>query len=479
VFPEERLLMEILLQKPLAHLNDSVWASCAGRYYINGKSLLVPREMYHYKNAGWVREALAEHAPENNGIEFKASVERFIAANQEHLAAITQEAVEFTRQAATDYLPDRLYVSFSGGKDSTVCADIVKRALAPQQPMFIFGDTTLEFPQTYEYVERFKKVNPNFHTARNNEQDFFEVSRDIGVPSRYLRWCCTMFKTGPIAKRLSQLFANQMVLSFTGVRAAESKTRSKFDRLTTNTESQKIQQQLSARPIFHWKEADVWLYILSEEPDFNQAYRLGFNRLGCWPCPNGWHRSTFLNHVYVPDAAKWREQLFEFAREAGKTVETEKYIDGLYWTYRQGGAGLKASADVVASSMGCTTEEQAKLYALNKPINESFYSFFTPLGIVSQDAGRKLIDETLVLDPESEAPILSIQPFNSNNYAHAVKVKVLTEKGQLALHRKVVYQVRKYNACRNCGKCESVCMAGAKMVLTALMQASATAAENA
>ena len=32
VFPEERLLMEILLQKPLTYINSVVWASTKGRY---------------------------------------------------------------------------------------------------------------------------------------------------------------------------------------------------------------------------------------------------------------------------------------------------------------------------------------------------------------------------------------------------------------------------------------------------------------
>lgn len=39
VFPEERLLFEIIQGKPLAYLNESVWAS-NNRYYIDGKLLL-------------------------------------------------------------------------------------------------------------------------------------------------------------------------------------------------------------------------------------------------------------------------------------------------------------------------------------------------------------------------------------------------------------------------------------------------------
>ena len=42
VFPEERLLLELLLQKkPHEYIEESVWAS-NNRYYVNGKSIAIP-----------------------------------------------------------------------------------------------------------------------------------------------------------------------------------------------------------------------------------------------------------------------------------------------------------------------------------------------------------------------------------------------------------------------------------------------------
>lgn len=37
VFPEERLLLEVMLGKPLAFQNGSVWNGTGNRYYVNGK----------------------------------------------------------------------------------------------------------------------------------------------------------------------------------------------------------------------------------------------------------------------------------------------------------------------------------------------------------------------------------------------------------------------------------------------------------
>ena len=47
VFPEERLLMELLLKKePNTYAKSSVWASTGSRYYIDGKAKNIPGKVY-------------------------------------------------------------------------------------------------------------------------------------------------------------------------------------------------------------------------------------------------------------------------------------------------------------------------------------------------------------------------------------------------------------------------------------------------
>lgn len=462
VFPEERLLVEILLDKPYAFAGCSVWASSRGRYYIDGRSLIVPRELYHYKNTKACRAKLDTLSPQNDNNHFDGDVERFVRANKRRLAYIKHEAMGFIREAAEGFPSERIVVSFSGGKDSTVCADLVCKSLGNPQFPYIFGDTTLEYSTTYEYVDRFRQTVPLavVKTARNNDKDFFEVCRDIGAPSVKSRWCCTMFKTGPISQILSRMYGNKQVITFSGIRANESPTRSKYERLTTQSETNKIQQQIVAAPIFHWYEADVWLYLFSEGLDFNDAYRLGYNRVGCWLCPNCTLRGTFLNQVYFPEQTDaWRSQLIDFAKSLGKP-DFEDYVDGLYWTRRHGGDGIKASADVKVQNVACATDEFARLYTLNKQIDDSFYNLFSPFGIVSPELGRKLIGEVLVIDPKTKTPLISIQPMRSDGSGHTVKIKTLNVKSHNATHRKIIYQIRKYNACRGCGKCASLCVSG-------------------
>lgn len=86
---------------------------------------------------------------------------------------------------------------------------------------------------------------------------------------------------------------------------------------------------------------------------------------------------------------------------------------------------------------------------------------FTPLGIVTNSLGKKLINETLVLDSKTKMPLISIQPKYSDGFLNSVKIKILDIKNTKALTRIIKYQILKFNACRLCKKCESLCPFGA------------------
>ena len=277
-------------------------------------------------------------------------------------------------------------------------------------------------------------------------------------------WCCSMFKTGPITRILNNLYKDAQILTFYGIRKYESVSRSKYDRVSSNNESVKIQKQTVAAPIFDWRDIDVWLYLLGEKVDFNDAYRLGYDRVGCWCCPNNNERAQFLSKIYMPEEyKKWHDFLVDFAKRIGKP-DPEVYVDTGKWKARQGGNGVKAADDIKIKFTNCTAEENAKIYQLNKPITDSFYSLFSPFGKVSRELGRKLIGEVIVLDMKHNVPIISIQPFKQPGYDYSVKIKTMNVANHDDLQRMAGYQIRKYNACRKCLKCESLCKAGAIMI---------------
>lgn len=466
VFPEERLFIEILTTKPFDYINKNVWAS-DNRYYIDGESKMVTISTYKKHSDEKIIEQLEKYKDQNSYDFFNQSIDRFVKANTERLHYIFNEATEFIRETAKGYPNENIIISFSGGKDSTVTADLTVRALSNPSLVHIFGDTTLEFPMTIEYDKRFRENNPKaiFKTAKNKEQDFYKVCEDIGPPARMLRWCCSMFKTGPITRVLNSLYRDSDVLTFYGIRKSESVSRSKYNRVEDNAESIKIQKQTVASPIFNWKDIDVWLYILGEELDFNDAYRLGYDRVGCWCCPNNNERAQFLSRLYMPEQTeKWRKFLIDFAIKIGKP-DAEVYVDSGKWKARQGGNGIPAAEDVKIKFTNCTTEENAKVYRLNRPVDDSFLNLLTPFGKVSKELGRKLINETIVLDIVTNVPILSVQSFTQEGYDYAVKIKTMNVAKHDELQRMVGYQVRKFNACRKCLKCESLCRFGAISVV--------------
>lgn len=91
-------------------------------------------------------------------------------------------------------------------------------------------------------------------------------------------------------------------MSFQGIRHSESVSRSKYER---ESESPKISKQTVASPIIDWIDYDVWLYILTTGIDFNEAYRLGWTRVGCWCCPNNgaglnfWQKFICMTSIYI------------------------------------------------------------------------------------------------------------------------------------------------------------------------------------
>lgn len=463
VFPEERLLIELMMGKqPNEFKECSVWAS-NNRYYFDGKKYSIQNSLFSKLDVDVIRTKLIENQMKNSYKFFNKHILNFIKANRFRYSYIVNEANEFIKKTSSDVEEEKIVISFSGGKDSTVVADLVIKALGNPNLVHVFGDTTLEFPTTLEYAERYRQshLQAIFQVAKNHEQNFMSVCEDIGPPARMMRWCCSMFKTGPITRVLNSLYRDQRILTYYGIRKSESVSRSKYNRIEDNSESVKIQKQVVASPIFFWKDIDIWLYILTTGIDFNEAYRKGYDRVGCWCCPNNNLRAQFLSKIFMPEKSKeWREFLISFASIIGK-LDAEDYVDTGMWKARQGGNGLLSAGDVKIKFTNCTSEEHAKIYKLKQEVNDEFIELFIPFGRIAPELGQKLLKEIIVLDIKTNVPIISIQPFGQEGYDYAVKIKTMNVTDHDDLQRIIAYQVRKFNACRKCLKCESICKAGA------------------
>ncbi|EHE98245.1 phosphoadenosine phosphosulfate reductase domain-containing protein [Enterocloster citroniae] len=462
VFPEERLLLEIMLGEPFKFQDESVWNATGNIYYANGKRVKFSVSQTFEMDASEIRHQIDELSPKNSYNQFNYYMGKFLTANRKRYDYIAQEAMEYIRSVTQNCDQTEMFVSFSGGKDSTVVSDLVLRTLGTQQILHIYGDTTLEFPQSTEYVKRFRKEHPKtpLVTSKNKDKNFEELCSQLGAPSRQMRWCCTIFKTGAIQRKIQTLFKNKKrIITFYGIRRSESSSRNKYDR---ESDSPKIAIQRTVSPIIDWMDFDVWLYILSTGIDFNTAYRLGYARVGCWCCPNNSRWSEFLAEVYMPEQSeKWHSLLVDFAKKIGKP-DPEVYVREGKWKARQGGNGLEYAQTSVLTFEPCALQENTLNFELQRPISEELYELFKPFGCINTTLGNPRLGEVYVVGLDGGL-LLRLQGKIGTN---TLKVSILDKNAGhcnsiKAVSDKVKCQITKYQMCMGCLGCESACRFGA------------------
>lgn len=468
VFPQERLLLEILLGEPFKFANKSIWNVGANRYIVDGKKIIINYKKLRANNN--VEEVIAQlnNLSSDNEVYIKnfsqsKTIQNFIKINRERLNTISYEALEYIRKMAKDKTEAEMFVSFSGGKDSTVVSDLVNNALN-KNIIHIYGNTTLEYPTSEAYITRFRNNNPKtpLLVAKNNDQDFNNLCEVIGPPARMMRWCCTIFKTGAITKKIDSTFKSKKIYVFQGIRRSESSSRSKYERTSNDS---KIKKQIAVNPIIDWLDFDVWLYLLTNNVDFNDAYRQGFSRVGCWCCPNNSPWSEFLSAIYMNEKyTKFHEILYKFARNVGKP-DWKDYIDEGQWKKRQGGNGLNISKKSVVSFKPCALEDNTYNFALTKPITNEIYKFFKPFGNLNFDIGRKILNEVYVLDRKTNLPLLRISGrIGTSNLKISVVGDSKVFKYAKTTEMYLKNQINKYQTCLGCTYCEAVCKYGALKV---------------
>lgn len=226
-------------------------------------------------------------------------IDRMLEKNADFLHILEQETVKkiydvWSRYTGKSYV---FHVAFSGGKDSIVLFDLVKKALPKDEFVVVFGDTQMEFPETYDVADKIeeqcKAEGIRFFRAMSH-MEAKECWRTFGPPSRRIRWCCTVLKTAPVMKLLRNEFNATRVVMLTGVRAEESLQRSDYEEFSMG---KKVSGQYSFHPILDWNSPEIYLHIYNNRLIFNKAYKSGFNRVGCLVCPNSSGKHEYLKRI--------------------------------------------------------------------------------------------------------------------------------------------------------------------------------------
>lgn len=239
---------------------------------------------------------------------------------------------------------DIFHVAFSGGKDSAVLLSLVKKALPKDSFVVIFGDTGMEFPDTYETIRVTKQEceadGTPFYEAKSHFKPE-ESWRLFGPPSRTLRWCCSVHKSTPQTLKMRELTGkdNYTGMDFVGVRKHESLARSTYE---YENFGKKQKGQYSYNPILEWTSAEIWLYIFINNIHVNAAYTKGNSRAGCLLCPMSGGCSDYIRHYNYTEEIDSYVDIITFMNnwDSHSAKDMQTYVTSGGWGNRRSGRGI-------------------------------------------------------------------------------------------------------------------------------------------
>jgi len=210
------------------------------------------------------------------------------------------------------------YISFSGGKDSTVLLNLV-RSIYPDTPA-VFVNTGLEYPEIVEFVKtipnvtwlrpkmNFKEVLEKYGypvVSKEVSQKIYEYRTAKSEKTKHIRWYGTgnAYKSGKIPEKWKYLVKAPFKVCdkccyvmkkapmrhykcYVGTMTQDSHLRKQqYLRKGCNSFKGKIQSM----PMAFWLEEDVWAYIKLNNLKYASVYDNGVSRTGCMFCMFGVH----------------------------------------------------------------------------------------------------------------------------------------------------------------------------------------------
>ena len=222
------------------------------------------------------------------------------------------------------FFDGKVYVGFSGGKDSTVLLNLV-RNIYPDVPA-VFCDTGLEFPEIREFVKTVDnvvwlkpKIKPDevvkkygypivskqvAHSLRQlMQQNLSDKHRNklmygdekgnagkvpekfkflLNAPFKISDMCCDKLKKEPF-----KIYEKNGRKPYIGVMAYESNSRLRsWKKYGCNAFEMSNPQ---SRPLMPWTEEDIKDYIKEFNIKISDIYSMGYERTGCMFCGFGSH----------------------------------------------------------------------------------------------------------------------------------------------------------------------------------------------
>lgn len=212
--------------------------------------------------------------------------------------------------------PEGYYVAFSGGKDSVVVLDLVKRAGVKFDAHYNL--TTVDPPELVKFIRR---EHPEVEIHRPKKSMWQLIVEKQIPPTRLARYCCAYLKeNGGEGRRV-----------ITGVRWAESVKRSKRKMLEHCMRGKSL---IYLHPIIDWTHEDVWEFIKTRGIQYCSLYDEGYKRLGCVGCPMAGKEGMRKEFIRWPKLKA--SYMRAFGRMIEARIESGKTAPGGNWDTAEG-----------------------------------------------------------------------------------------------------------------------------------------------
>jgi 3'-phosphoadenosine 5'-phosphosulfate sulfotransferase (PAPS reductase)/FAD synthetase len=270
----------------------------------------------------------------------------------------------------------KVYVSFSGGKDSTVLLHIV-RQLYPEAPA-VFCDTGLEYPEIRQFVKSIngvvwlkpkatfmqvidkygypiirKEVAHAIESVRRNpycknskklltgymsdgKKTVFCIPETwkylIGTPFKISEKCCYCMKKKPFMQYEK---ANKRAM-MTGEMASDSMSR-KTEYIANGCNAYNLKRPKST-PLGFWLESDIWEYIRTFNVPYSKIYDMGYDHTGCMFCCFGCHLE--------PEPNRFQRMQVTHPKQYDYCINGGQFVNGK-WGPSKEGLGLGFVLDYI------------------------------------------------------------------------------------------------------------------------------------
>ncbi len=232
------------------------------------------------------------------------------------------------KQAINTFGLNKVYISYSGGKDSTVLSHIAKNMYP--NILHLFANTTNEYPETLQHIKwereengtniitvlpidthgelwTFKKMVEHYGfpiyskrisnairtyqhalSERTKQNSLNYINRNFKKYSKYKELpisdkCCDKLKKEPLRRKAKELGMECAIL---GILASESYQREK-DWLEYGCNVFHIRKDNQSRPLSFWTDKDIQEYIETYNVRIPKLYKMGYSRNGCMYCGFG------------------------------------------------------------------------------------------------------------------------------------------------------------------------------------------------